>query len=99
MRIGRRVGEREALDLLLARRAAGLEHHEGDRLLALDLVVDRHHRGLRDVGMALQHALDIGRIDVLAAGHEHVVGAADEIMEAVGVAAEHVAGDVEAVRR
>jgi len=37
-------------------RAAGLRHHEGDRLLPLDLVVDRHDGGLRDVGMALQHA-------------------------------------------
>ena len=36
-----------------------------------------------DVGMLFQHALDVGRIDVLAAGDEHVVGAADEIMEAV----------------
>ena len=52
-----------------------------------------------DVGMPLQHALDVGRIDVLAAGDEHVVGAADEIVKAVLVAAEHVAGDVEAVAR
>ena len=49
--------------------------------------------------MALQHALDVARIDVLAAGHEHVVGAAEEIIEAVAVAAEHVAGAVEAVGR
>ena len=97
--IGRRVGQREALDAVGVERAAGLADDEGDRLLALDVVVDRHHGGLRHVGMALQHALDVGRINVLAAGDEHVVGAADEIMEAVGVAAEHVAGDVEAVRR
>ena len=99
MLIGGRIGEREALDRVGVERTAGLADDESDRLLALDLVVDRHHRRLRDVGMALQHALDVGRIDILAAGDEHVVGAADEIVEAVGVAAEHVAGDVEAVRR
>ncbi len=99
MRIGRRVGERELLDLVLGRRVVGLRHHERDRLLALDVVVDRHHGACATSGMALQHALDVGRIDVLAAGHEHVVGAADEIVKAVGVAAQHVAGDVEAVRR
>ncbi len=97
MRIGRRVGEGEALDLLSVRGVLRLRHHEGDRFLTLDVVVDRHHRRLRDVRVAFQHALDIGRIDVLAAGDEHVVGAADEIMEAVGVPPEHVAGDVEAV--
>ena len=32
-----------------------------------------------------------------AAADEHVVGAADEIIEAVGIAAEHVVSNVEAV--
>ena len=82
----------------LRRARAGLADDEGDRLLPLDVIGDRHHGGLRDVGMPLQHPLDFGRIDVLAAADEHVVGAADEIMKAVGVAAEHVAGDVIAVR-
>ena len=96
--IGRRVLQRVLLDRVLGRLVAGLRDDEGDRLGALDVVVDRHHHRLPDVGMLLQHALDVGRIDVLAAGDEHVVGAADEIVEAVLVAAEHVAGDVEAVR-
>jgi len=51
MRVGRRVGEGEALDLVRARAAPGLRHHEGDGLLSLDLVVDRHDRGLGDIGM------------------------------------------------
>src|SRR5262245_36578132 len=86
MRVGGGVGKRKALDLVLARPASGLRYHEGDRLLPLDVVVDRNDGGLRDVGMAFEHALDIGRIDVLAARDEHVVAAADEIMKALGVA-------------
>src|SRR5215831_1898505 len=98
MRVGGCIGQREALDLVNARAASGFRHHEGDRLLPLDLVVDRNDGGLRDVGMALEHALDVGRINVLATRDEHVVAAADEIMEAVGVAPEDIAGDVESVR-
>ena len=47
--------------------------------------------------MLLQHLLDLAGIDVLAAAHEHVVDPADEVEEAVLVAAEHVAGAVVAV--
>src|SRR5438309_3549542 len=63
--VGGRVGERETLDLRFVERPAGRGHHEGDRLLALDLVVDRHDRRLGDVGVAFQHALHVGRVDVL----------------------------------
>src|ERR1700733_2764803 len=41
--------------------------------------------------MAQKHVLDFKRIDVLAAGVEHIVGAAPEIEKAVGVAVKHVA--------
>src|SRR5436190_15351521 len=99
MRIGRRIGEREALDLVRARRMSGFCHHKGNRLLSFDLVLDRHDRRLCDVGMAFEHALDIRGVDVLAAGDEHVVGPSDEIMESVRVAAENVAADVETVGR
>jgi hypothetical protein len=67
--------------------------------VALQLVGHGDDGRLMDAGMALQHLLDLAGIDVLAAAHEHVVGAADEEEEAVLVAAEHVAGAVEAVRR
>ena len=49
-------------------------------------------RRLGDRRMAQKHVLDFERIDVLAAGIEHVVGAALEIEEAVGVALEDIAG-------
>src|SRR5262249_21364934 len=97
MRIGRRIGEREPLDFVLARLSPQLAYRERDGLLPLELVIDGNDRGLRDIGMALEHALDLGGIDVLAARDEHVVGAADEVVEAIGVAAKHVAGDVEAI--
>jgi hypothetical protein len=45
---------------------------------------------LDDVGVAFEHSLDLARIDVLAAAHEHVVGAADEGVGASGVAAEDI---------
>ena len=97
--VRRRMGEREALDVVFARPAAGLRDDEGDRLVALDVVLDRNDSRLADVGMSLEHALDVARIDVLAAGIEHVVAAPDEIVETVAVAAEDVTGDIEAVRR
>ncbi len=74
-------------------------HDEGHRLGPLDLVGHGDHAGLLDARMALEHRLDLARVDVLAAAHEHVVGAADEEVEAVGVAPHDVAGDVVAVRR
>jgi hypothetical protein len=51
-----------------------------------------------DLSGGITHSLDLTRVDVFTAADEHVVGAADEIIEAVGIAAEHVASDVEAVR-
>ena len=50
--------------------------------------VQRQHRGLQHGRMALQVLLDLARVDVLAAADEHVVVAADEVEEAVGVAAQ-----------
>src|SRR5262249_2628552 len=99
MRIGGRIGKGEALDVVRARAAAGLGNYEGNRLSSLDLVLDRHHCGLSHVGMTLQHALDVTRINILAARDEHVIGAADEIMEPFAIAPEDVAGNVKSVCR
>jgi hypothetical protein len=79
MRVSGRVGQREAFDIFGTRRDSELAHHESDRLLPFDVVIERHHRRLCDPGVALQHALDIGRVDVLAPRYEHVVGAFYEI--------------------
>ena len=53
VRVGGRIGEREALDLVFARAAPRFRHHECDRLLPLDLVVDRDDGGLGDIGKAM----------------------------------------------
>ena len=97
MLVGRRIVEREALDAVFGQGGAGPQHDEGERLLALDLVGHGNDAGLRDIVVALEQALDLARIDVLAAAHEHVVGAADESVGAAVVAPEHVAGLVPAV--
>ena len=100
MLVGRRVGQRVALHrLLVERRRPGAWTTKAIGLWPFSSSGTGHDGGLMDAGMALQHLLDLAGIDVLAAAHEHVVGAADEVEEAVLVAAEHVAGAVVAVRR
>ena len=50
-----------------------------------------HHRGFRDSLVGHQYPLDLGGIDILTAGLDHVFGAIDEIERAVLVAPEYVA--------
>ena len=50
------------------------------------------HRGLGDGGELVQHVLDLGRIDVLAAGNVHVLPAIDDVVEAFFVDPRGVAG-------
>ena len=50
-----------------------------------------------DVGVLGEHVLDLGRIDVLAARHDHVLHAVVQEQEAVGVAVAGVAGPEPAV--
>src|SRR6266849_8347281 len=90
MLVGGRVVERETLDLILSQSCARSEHDKGERLLALDLVRHRHDTGLHDVVVPLEHALDLARIEVLAAAHEHVVCAANERVSASRVTAKDV---------
>ena len=49
------------------------------------------HGHVLDRRMRAEHGLDLGRVDVLAAGDDHVALAVDEVDVAVGVAAGHVA--------
>ena len=44
---------------------------------------DADHRALRDRGKLRHHVLDLGRIHVLAAGHDHVLDAVDDVDEPV----------------
>jgi hypothetical protein len=98
MHEGRRMRQGEGLQRRLVDRPARGAHHEGHRLHALDVVRHRDDGSLFHLRMPLEHRLDLTRENVLAARDEHVVDPTDDIMEAVGVAPHHVAGDVPAIR-
>ena len=54
----------EALDLAGIRVTAGLEHDRGADVLTELVVGQAHHRGLHDVGVLMEHLLDLARVDV-----------------------------------
>ena len=66
---------------------AGLEHDvRFDDLSALD-IGRADHRAFGDIGMREQRRFDLRTGDVVAGGHDHVVGARGEMEHAVGIAA------------
>lgn len=81
------------------RRATGVGryHERGDRL-AEPVVRHAYDPGSLDPGMALEHLLHLGGVDVLAAPNDAVVGAAGQVDVAVGVLAADVAGAQPAAR-
>ena len=70
----------------------------GDPLAPL-LVGQPDHGAVLDVRVRHQRLLDLGRVDVEAAGDDHVLGPVDDEQEAVVVEVADVAGVVPAVRR
>src|SRR6185503_20075427 len=68
---------------------AGLHHHDRLHGLAPFVVGDADHGGFRDVRVIADRALDLGGVDVLAAGDDHVLDADVDIEVAVLI---HVAG-------
>src|SRR3546814_1637988 len=64
---------------------------EGARDFAPFRVRRGHHGRLGDGGMRGEHILDLDRIDILAARDEHLLPAAGDVGEAIGVAAGKVA--------
>ena len=95
--IRRGMGEGVALDVLCSQGHTGAQHDECDWLLAFDVVVNREHTGLFDGRMRLEHFFDLAGIDILSTTHEHVIDPANEVVEAVLVAAEDVPRDVKPV--
>jgi hypothetical protein len=69
-----------------------LQHHAGQHLLLAQLVLDRHHRRLRHLGMGEQHRLHLGGGNILAGAADDVLLAVDEVQHAVGSARDDVAG-------
>ena len=80
------------------RRDAGGRFDHRLHLLAPVVVRDAEHRGVADRGVRQQGGLDLGRVDVHAARHDHVDLAVAQVEEAVVVELTHVAdGEVVAV--
>ena len=73
------------------------QHDERRQALAVLLVVDADHGGLGDIGMGRQHLLHLDRVDVLAAGDDHLVVAADHEKPPGLIQAADIAGRHEAV--
>ncbi len=76
---------------------AGGRHEVGRQVLVAGPVLARHHDGRADLGVGVQHRLDLAELDPESADLDLVVGAADELQDAVGPPADHVAGAVHAL--
>src|SRR6266568_1237544 len=86
------VVEAEPVERSPLYRNARLSHDEGDNLLAPVRVRPADDCGFDEVGMAQQHFLDLARIDVAAAGDDHVLRAVAQREEAVFIHAAEIAG-------
>src|SRR3989442_1188603 len=84
--------------LRLARRGAGCEHDEREGRLDPARVGHPDDRSVRDVGMLEQRALDLRRVDVLAAGDDQVLLAVDDVEVSLVVAPREVAAVEPAAR-
>ncbi len=77
--------------------AARLEHHERDETLPVLLVVDAEDGRFGHLRVRGQRLLDLDRVDVLAAGDDHLVVAADHEQATRIVEVSHVTRCHEAV--
>src|SRR3546814_10049434 len=73
--------------------------HDDNRLHALapSRVGHADHRDAGNGRMGRKHILDLGRIDILAARNDHVLGPIDDIIEAFLVAARDISRAVPAI--
>ena len=73
---------------------AGTRHQRdhGADLLAEDVVRHADDRGVDDIRVLEQHGLDLGAVDVLAAADHDVLGAVEDVDEALVVDPRDVAG-------
>ena len=89
----REVGLAMRVDLRFGvMRVARLDRDDRHAGLAPLFAGNADHGGLRDRRELVQHVLDLGRIDVLAAGDVHVLPAVDDVVEAFVVDPRGVAG-------
>src|SRR5439155_14709203 len=77
---------------LLRQAAVGQRHHDGLDGLAPAFVGNADDRHVRHLRVASQHALELGGVDVLAAGDDHVLDPVADVEEAVRVDVAGVTG-------
>src|SRR5215469_3934163 len=99
MLVRRSIREREFPDVVFGRIPASFRNDEGYRLLSFDIVINRNHGGLADIGVPFQHAFDVTRINVFAPRIEHLIGPADKVMKTVLVKTEYIPSNIEPVCR
>ena len=88
----RQIGLAMRVDLVGRKRMARLDRDDRHADFAPLLVRDADHSGFGNGVELMQHALDFGRIDVLAAGNVQVLPAIDDVVETLVVDARGVAG-------
>src|SRR4029078_309536 len=86
------IGLAMRVDFVCAERMAGLDRDDRHADFAPLLTGNANDGGLGHGGELMQHALDLGRIDVLAAGNVHVLPAVDDVIETFLVDPRGVAG-------
>src|SRR5690606_41246191 len=72
-------------------------HHEGDHGLAEVGMGDTDDGAFADPRDFVDKALNLFWVDVIAAGDDEVLGAADDAVIAILIAAGHIAGDKKAI--
>src|SRR6478672_1559631 len=88
----RQIGFAMRINLRLGYAVSRLHRDDGHADLAPLLAGNADHGGLRDRGELMQHILDLGRIDVFAAGNVHVLPAIDDVVKAFLVDPRGIAG-------
>src|SRR5262245_7368842 len=94
----RKASLEERHDILDRETASGFRDDIGDGYLAPALVWTADDSGLEDHGATAEDVLDLGGIDVLAAGDHHVFHPVVDVVEPLGIAMADVARAEPAVR-
>src|SRR6266849_2315478 len=88
----RQIGFAMRVNLCLGNAVARLHGDNGHADLAPLLAGNADHRGFGDRGELVKHVLDLGRVDVFAAGNVHVLPAVDDVVKTFLVDPRRIAG-------
>jgi len=78
--------------LIRAEGVSRLQHHARHDQLAPFGIGDTEHRRLADCWVVVDHGFDFAGVDVLAAGHDHVLQSIEDVEVPVGILIAGVAG-------